>query len=713
MRSTFFFVLPVILATAQSVAAQEVMSATRFVEIEQLSAPSLSPDGRLLALRHSQADWAANDIVDGLQLVDTADGTVQDVLFDKDNMELKSGPLWSPDGLGFAAVFRTNDDADEQAFYYDVAGQRFDQLTDEPEDVEQLQWLPDGSGLTFMRQRRPEEEIRRLRSRDYLIRDYETREPKQIWRYDPASRESAPLVQGDFFVREYALSRDGAQIIYLRATGGLGDDLHGAELWLYSIADGTSRKLTENNYAERSAKLSPNNSAYAFIATVNAQGEEYYEDNLFLQKIGDSKPVLLMPDLPLEVLDFAWDSDGKGLYVLGNSGLRTELYHYRVDGGALTRLTSGDHAIGDWTYDYRTDRHVGIVASAENPGEVFRFDRDAGGLRQTRLTAAYADWPTRFILPHQEAFSWSGRDGQMLEGLLVYPIGYRKEQKFPLVTITHGGPRSSSQFGSWNDSRFVAVLAGQGYGVFLPNHRGGTGYGDAFMRDMVGGYFVNAHHDVLDGIDALVARGLADPDQLVKMGWSAGGHMTNKLITMTDRFKAASSGAGASDWLSMFGESDNRHGRVPWFGDAPWVANAPIETYRKQSSVQDAWKVTTPTLFYVGENDDRVPPTQSILMYRAVKAAGADTRLYVADGEPHNFGKPSHRLFKINSDLEWFARHLRRPAYQPVLPDEAMAERQRPLSSLQCSIPLSQSLGCGSRCSAMRSAITAEFSRSS
>ena len=220
-------------------------------------------------------------------------------------------------------------------------------------------------------------------------------------------------------------------------------------------------------------------------------------------------------------------------------------------------------------------------------------------------------------------------------------------------------------------SRYVAVLAGQGYMVFLPNHRGGTGYGDAFMRDMYGGYFRNAHLDVMDGIDALIDRGLANPDRLIKTGWSAGGHMVNKLITYTDRFKAASSGAGASDWRSMHGESDVRHSRAFIFGGSPWDKDAPLAQYEADSPINEAWKVVTPTLFFSGANDVRVPPTQSILMHRAVIAAGAPSSFYLMPGEPHGFGKPANQLFKINTDLAWFARYALDQTYDPVLPREA------------------------------------------
>ena len=174
---------------------------------------------------------------------------------------------------------------------------------------------------------------------------------------------------------------------------------------------------------------------------------------------------------------------------------------------------------------------------------------------------------------------------------------------------------------------------------------------------MVGSYYHQSHLDVMTGVDALIAQGLADPERMVKMGWSAGGHMTNKIITFTDRFKAASSGAGAVNWISMYGQSDVRIYRTPWFGGTPWQKDAPIDVYWDHSPLKDIWKVKTPTLVLVGQNDVRVPMPQSVELYRALRTNGVSTKLYVAPREPHGWRELRHELFKLNVELDWFDRH--------------------------------------------------------
>jgi dipeptidyl aminopeptidase/acylaminoacyl peptidase len=257
-----------------------------------------------------------------------------------------------------------------------------------------------------------------------------------------------------------------------------------------------------------------------------------------------------------------------------------------------------------------------------------------------------------------------------VEGILYYPLRYAEGTRYPLIVQTHGGPRSSDkfQFGSW--SRYVQVQTAMGYVVLKPNYRGSTGYGDAFLRDMVGHYYLQSHLDVMTGVDTLIERGIADGDRLVKMGWSGGGHMTNKIITHTTRFKAASSGAGAVNWISMYAQSDTRVQRTPWFGGTPWQEDAPIDTYWGHSPLKDISNATTPTIILVGANDERVPPPQSVELYRALRANGVPTHLYMAPREPHGWQELRHELFKINVELDWFEEHARGRDYEwAVAPD--------------------------------------------
>lgn len=643
-----------------------------FIEINRLGSPSLSPDGDLLVYRRSQTVWSKNEIVNRYKTVRLSTGEVIPSPKPRNSSRSVSDVWWKPDSSGYIYLRRPKGASERQAYFFDIENASSKQLTNHAENLESVIWAPDGTGFYFFAEENLEVRNEgQIVANGWHISAFDEPSDREVWYFNLESENAAPIIEGDFSVRHAALSRNGTQLVYTRAPDQRLNSGHLREVFVRDLQTGTDTQWTSNSFAEFNVQLSPDESMISFIATVNEQGDPYYEDKVFIQKPGQN-PQRLRGNMPIEVLDQEWDHSGTGLYILGNTGLRTALYRYDLASETLMAITTGDQVVSSWRYDPGADHHMAKIVRADSPGELYVMREAASGFEP--VTSEYADWDEKFLLPKQEAVTWQGRRGVTIEGLVAYPIGYQPGTAYPLVTITHGGPRSSSQFGSWNTSRYVAVLAAQGYMVFLPNHRGGTGYGDRFMRDMYGGYFRNAHHDVMDGIDALIERGLADPDRLIKMGWSAGGHMVNRLITETDRFKAASSGAGAADWLSMHAESDVRHSRNFMFGGSPFDQHAPYRRYAEDSPLRNVWKVTTPTLFFAGENDVRVPPTQSMIMFRGVQQAGAPTKFYQAPGEPHNFRKPAHQLFKINTELAWFARFALGQEYAIGLPKDAYLE---------------------------------------
>ena len=264
-----------------------------------------------------------------------------------------------------------------------------------------------------------------------------------------------------------------------------------------------------------------------------------------------------------------------------------------------------------------------------------------------------------FELPRQEKVEWKGADGTAVEGVLFYPIGYQAGQRSPLVVQMHGGPMESDKFGAGPGLllNYFPVLTAKGYAVLRPNYRGSIGYGPVFYRDVVNGFFHNMPSDVLAGVDHLIQTGIADPDRLVVMGWSNGGTLVNKLVTMTNRFKAGSAGAGIANWTSLYGQTDNTSFRRTWFGGTPWQKNAQTALFWNNSPLKDVSNVNTPTLLFVGEGDERVPMAQSLEMYRALKSLNVPTHLYVAPREGHQWGELRHLIFKASTELEWFDRY--------------------------------------------------------
>jgi len=353
-------------------------------------------------------------------------------------------------------------------------------------------------------------------------------------------------------------------------------------------------------------------------------------------------------------------------------GVHSEIFSVDLATRRATQLTEGRHSIpASWNVVPTAGRMAFQFDEPTRFGDVWTLpiptSGDASTIRDapSRVTGVFDSLEQTYAVPRQEKVTWKSKDGATIEGLLFYPANYSPGTRYPLVVQMHGGPSESDKFGAGAGLllSYFPVLTGKGWFVFRPNYRGSTGYGNAFYRDVVNGYFKNMQHDVITGVDALIQQGLVDGDRVVLMGWSAGGHLTNKLVTMTNRFKAASSGAGVADWVSMYAQSDTRDNRTPWFGGTPWQKNAPLAMYLNHSPIKDAANVKTPTLFFVGENDVRVPVQQSVEMYRALKSHGVPTHLYVAPREGHQWQEFRHQIFKANTELAWFSQYALRTSY--------------------------------------------------
>jgi len=639
------------------------MSFVDLLELPGLRGPRLSPNGDELLYVLSEADWKQNLGVGHIWRQSLAGG-------DPAPLQLTNGsrgeesPRWSPDGKTIAYLAKRGEDKQAQVYLIHNGGGEGRRVTSRQQGVKRFAWSADGKSLWLLS---PEDKDRQRLEREKLKDDVfafgEDFRHLHLWKLGLSKSQEQRITAGDYSVLDFQVSSDGTKIVLHRSVSPLFGDSDRGEVCVMN-ADGKGLvALTDNQVPESSARISPDNQQVLFVAKANQRFEYYYNGNLFVVPARGGPVRELVPDLPYEIFEARWSHDGRSIFFRANMGLHVELFEVQVASGACRQLTSGKHAIRSWHYRPSCDRHVMSIDRPTDPGDVWTLDAaaepDADASQPRRITRVFADLPQRFLLPRTERFEFKGADGVPVEGLLYYPLDYVKGQRYPLVVQAHGGPAHSDRFGfgAWRD--YIPVLTAHGYAVMKPNYRGSTGYGDEFLRDMVGHYYKNAHLDVLAGVDHLIAAGIVDGQRMAMMGWSGGGHMTNKIITFTDRFRAAASGAGAVNWISMYGQSDVRIYRTPWFGGTPWQRDAPIDVYWEHSPLKDIARVRTPTLILVGEKDVRVPMAQSVELYRALKANGVDTHLYVAPRAPHGWTELRHRLFKMNVELAWFEKHVR------------------------------------------------------
>ncbi|MBE3097944.1 MAG: S9 family peptidase [Planctomycetes bacterium] len=420
------------------------------------------------------------------------------------------------------------------------------------------------------------------------------------------------------------LSADGAQIAFTFDRPDWKANRRVSHLWRIDASGSNLVQLTQGENGESSPRWSPDGRAIAFLTR---RGDNQ-DTQVYLLPTGGGEARQLSKHATA-VSAITWAPDGEALYFLApdpKTDLEKEQEKLKDDVFAYDENYKQQHlwkvAVKDGTEQRITGGAFSVLA--------YKLSHDGKKIAHHRC-------PTPLYGDDLKGEVW------LMDG------GGANAVQLTTNTVEEGGAELSP------DGTQVLFLTGSNQ-QFKPNYRGSTGYGNAFLRDMVLHYFKNAHLDVMAGVDYLIKIGVADPDRLVKMGWSAGGHMTNKIITFTTRFKAASSGAGASNWISMYAQSDVRTYRTPWFGGTPWQKNAPTDVYWEHSPLKYISSVTTPTLFLVGQNDVRVPPPQSVEMYRALVSNGIPTHLYMAPREPHGWGELRHVLFKANVELDWFEK---------------------------------------------------------
>ena len=533
-----WMVVVALVALPSSVPGQpRPMTMVDLIEVPIVTDPQLSPDGRQAVYVLAEADWKANRRVSHLWRT-SADGTAAVQL--TRGAEGETSPRWSPDGELIAFLARRGRDEDVQVHLLPDAGGEARPLTAHETSVSALAWAPDGAAVYFLASDpKTEEERARDEANDDVYRFEEDFQQRHLWRQPVDGGAAERITGGEHSILDYRLSADGRRLVTHRAPSPVLEDGDLTEVWTMDADGSAARRVTDNAIRERGARWSPVDGRILFLARTNERFDTYYNGNLFVVPEDGTEPVLVEATRDLDVTNARWSPDGRTIVVLVNLGVHSQLLRVDPDGGEPEPWTEGDHAIRGWMHEPGLDRHLVTLSQADNPGDVWLLGADGAPVQVTHV---HDDLAERFLLPRQERVEWRAADGVLVEGLLYHPADHDERRAAPLVVQTHGGPQASDKFGWTGTNSYVPVLTGMGYAVLKPNYRGSTGYGDTFLRDMVGGYFRHAHTDVLSGVDHLIERGIADGDRLAKMGWSAGGHMTNKIITVTDRFRAAASG---------------------------------------------------------------------------------------------------------------------------------------------------------------------------
>jgi dipeptidyl aminopeptidase/acylaminoacyl peptidase len=664
------------LLTAPLTSAQQrthQITADDYFTIATITAVEFSPDGRNIAYTEQRWDEPLDRRNTDLWLVDALHREPTRLTFDP---ATEGNPQWSPDGqwLYFSADYEhanadtPPNDGSTQVWRIRPDGGSLTAVTREADGIDQYEISGDGRTLYYTRSNEmgDRDEFDDLRA-EFSTLEYGdgAQSTSVLKKLDLATWRLETIIDEDRMIREFAVSPDERRIAMLTTPD---DVLITNEGWsrvdVWESATGEITSPPDTLYREQAPSpfgwllgLAWSDDSDALAFRIDFDG---YPGELFAAEVSSEGLTVQKIDRPNEVTAetgaIAWVPKTRDLCFLAEDHARVRIYRVQDvrgsrHGGAAT-LTPGDVTITDFDFDTTGHRLATLTPTLTGPPEIFISSTiNPGGERQqiTNANPQVASW----ILPQISIVRWNSDDGAPCEGILELPPGWTPEDG-PIKTVVelHGGPTSSTryEFRYWIYGR--TLMAAQGWALFSPNYRGSTGYGDKFLIDLIGHENDLDVKDILSGVDALVERGIANPDKLAVMGWSNGGFLTNCVITTTDRFKAASSGAGIFDIAAQWASQDTPGHNVNYQQGLPWERP---EAYENGSPLYKAGRITTPTLIHVGAEDARVPPVNARGLYRALKRyLDVPTELVTYPGAGHGLTTYTHRKAKIAWDHAWF-----------------------------------------------------------
>ena len=462
---------------------------------------------------------------------------------------------------------------------------------------------------------------------------------------------------------------DGSKLLFTADEAVLDELAYGrSDLFLVTV-EGELTRLTNDGYTYSGAGFSPNG---RWISYTRAFGTNMIIDrklnhggprDLYIRPADGGEPVNLTEDWDLDPGSPMWSPDSRYIYFVTGIGGARHLFRVSPNGGGVEQVTTGHRRINGLDIDESFQRMTYTVGEFERPSDIYVADIDGGN--EKRLTDIHADFFTEVEVATQpsEQILYKSYDGTTVEGFLIYPFGYDPQGRYPLIIVNHGGPHSASGYG-FNFKNML--FAANGYFVFLPNFRSSTGYGDAFKWGTWGAWGTNDGEDVLSGVDHLIARYPIDRERVGTTGHSYGGILTNWLITRyPDRFEAAVSGAGASNWTSNYALSDVARTKELEFLGPPWDPEA-REIMIRQSAYLNSGGVQAATLFVHGEEDYRVPLEGSIQLYTSLKKQRVPTKLIIYEGMAHGIRGHWNNVHRMANELRWWDTYMKPANTVPV-----------------------------------------------
>ena len=645
---------------------------TDVFQLEMAADPQISPDGSRIAYARRSNDIMTDRTRSNIWIVDAQGGQHRPLMSGTDSY---TSPRWSPDGTRLAYVSSAEGRGPELYVRWMQSGQTA-LLSNLPTSPSSITWSPDGTQIAFSAlvkgegaklakaPAKPEgaewappvividKIYYRGDGRGYIEPGY-----SHVFVIPADGGTPRQVTSGDFnHTGQMTWSPDGENIVL---SANRNDDweykTRNSGLWSVNVASGEMMQLTDRDGPDGSPVYSPDGSKIAYLG-YDDKLMGYHNNNVYVMDMSDGSVEELTTEFDRSVNSVQWAGSSSRLYIsYDDRGVRhiaTLSMAGRIDSiaddvggtGVSRPYTGGGFSVannGAYAYSAGTPYRPADIAAGRR------------GDSANKLTNLNDDLLAHKTLGEVEEITWTSVGGLEVQGWIVRPPDFDPEMQYPLILEIHGGP-----FAAYGPAFSVEtqLYAAAGYVVLYTNPRGSTSYGDAFANEIHHNYPGQDYDDLIAGVDAVIARGYVDEEQLFVTGGSGGGVLSAWIVGKTDKFAAAVVAKPVINWTSEALYSDISR-TVPgyWFEKLPWEDP---EEYWRRSPLSLVGNVNTPTMLITGENDYRTPMPESEQYYQALKLRKIDSALVRVPESSHGIAsRPSNQIAKVDNFLAWFAKY--------------------------------------------------------
>ena len=677
MKKIAIIAAAMILAANLNAQKNATVSFEKWISLRGVGNVLMSPDGKSVVYSVGSTDWANNTYDNELWLYREGETPFQLTRTQKGN---SSGAEFTPDSKWISFIADRGDKT--QIYLIAVAGGEAFPITKDEDGIGSYEWSPDGKYIAYTKSETDSKKDKSSKERYggfgiegeeyklshlWLIRfNYDSilaagRLPCYPSKADSANKNKTSdcvtlpkaerLTEGSFTVGGFSWNPDSKSIGFTKQPDPLINSFIRSDIAIVDIATKKVTTLITNPSNDAIFGWSPDGKQFVYGSALSDTLSQYYKNNkVLIYDMATKKSREVAPEFDENKNVIEWNENG----IYFNASQKTKSGIFLIDPATGVCKPVNTNLDNPWfaSFNKGATKWTFYGRNFDGLSEVFVSNADGSFKKITNFTDQIKEWNT----PINEVIEWKSKDGATIEGVLLKPRNYDPKKKYPLLVVIHGGPTGIDRPEPTPTYVYpIMQWCEKGALVLRVNYRGSAGYGEKFRQLNVRNLGVGDMWDVVSGVEYLNKQGIIDTSKMGCMGWSQGGYISAFLTTNTTIFKAISVGAGISNWVTYYVNTDITPFTRQYLQATPWKDP---DVYLKTSPMTNINKARTPTLIQHGEFDRRVPIPNAYELYRGLQDRGIPSKLVVYKGFGHGINKPKERLAAVWHNWTWFNHYV-------------------------------------------------------